>query len=1358
MWIVALVLWIGAAPAAWCQDGADGVRRLAERLLGPRAGDVTFELASGSLGEGNDSFAVLEVEDATRIYGESTSALARGLFEYLRRDVSVLPSWWSGTALQTAAPAGDALPVATPSKGGSPFELRLYLEPEAFAYAAAFWDAARLEREVDLAALRGFNAVTLPLGRDLVMTEVYKRLGLEPQVYTTWSVGAAFRAFGWCGEAVGWMGPQSLTFAEADAALARRALGRMRDLGIEPVLPAFTGVLPAGFAEQFPGATFHELPEWAGLGRSVLLDAGDPLFDRLAELYYEEQERAIGTSRLYFGSPLGEKRPPLDDEESLARMAGGVSRALALLRPDARWIVSAWPFRFDRGFWTDARIAGFLDGAPKEQIILLDKVASSDPVWERTGAFFDRPFLWGVTPSFGGRQRLGGPLEPVADELRRAASESDTMTGFALAHESPGVDPLRFEYLCDQLWTEASIDADAWIESWVRARYGAADPRAVRAWRRILVAAYGENVIDSGPSAIVAAPSTFAPPPVPYDASALVEAWRELVALAEESTPRPALIFDLVDIGRQVLSNATVEPIGAALEAFAAGDVEGLAAPSARTLAAMTDLDELLATHPAFLLGAWLQSAGGRGGDDVERAAIAAGARALVTHFGPIGSSLRDWGGREWSGLVGAFHRERWRRLFEALATSAGSGTEFDATEFDGGLAAFEREWAARANPYSAVPMGDPVSTARRLLDRWGPELSAEANPSIESGPSLVDVRTPPLARWRIGNDRAIDGARLVAELEFAAFLREAFGVGFDLIEWRASGWDEGQSGGAREAVVSNLATTPGAVRDLAERAGARLALVSGADGFGTDTQAERARRRELERLVTDLELGAVVLDARLGALRESSRAALLRTLLALRERASDLLVIARGLDLGEVGTIAASSEVSSGPWFFAPRAAALHAHGEELARGRADSRLSETLGVPVDGRLGWTDALVWQAFGLAPLFAFDVGGAPWLLEDTDLVRFARLLELFDENRALLAEPVTLASSAYASGAVARGNARAQIVVVRNLAFETVTIELPVGPALGLDSQLAYEARQWHPSERYLGRVPSGDSIPITVAPFGCVLIGLSADGFEDPIVEGTDQLWIPGPEGTARRVVLFGEPGGEVRIRLRGDASQFQRATVDGVGVDAVLGGGELRLRFPGEPADAPTGTRALGAFELAELPSTSDELVGAARASIVSSSPFTVMAERAASGFAAVDRARRLVQADLERHGLQGASIDVLQSKPRHARRLRVTLPDRVRLGQSIAVAVEWIEGGTPGTLAVTARIPGRGLVGARTRFGPPAAPTYVIELRPEDAGREIDLWILDDAEEPAGIERARAWLREGPDARAARTLVLE
>ncbi|MEZ5976928.1 MAG: hypothetical protein R3F34_01750 [Planctomycetota bacterium] len=341
--------------------------------------------------------------------------------------------------------------------------------------------------------------------------------------------------------------------------------------------------------------------------------------------------------------------------------------------------------------------------------------------------------------------------------------------------------------------------------------------------------------------------------------------------------------------------------------------------------------------------------------------------------------------------------------------------------------------------------------------------------------------------------------------------------------------------------------------------------------------------------------LGALVLDASYGPLRPEAGYAQAQAIAACRERVPDLLVVPRGVELGPSAEFAATRGSGQGPWMQAPPPAALTPHAVELARGRAESRLSESAPVVLDGREGWDDAFVWQTFGLAPLFGPDVEGAPWRLSDRDLVRFARLLEVFDANRDLPSQPPSLVATKTGpapsrAATAARSSSCATSASTRSLSsswsdrssVSTRTLE--------------YEARRWHPTERYLGRFASGSSLSITVPPFRCVLVGLSADGFDEPVIEGCDQLWIPSPDDVGRAASSWiGAPGSELVVRLHPDGETFTRASVDGIGVDGLLAGGEARIRRSATATASLELSASAQAFEAVDVPKDAGRIASA-------------------------------------------------------------------------------------------------------------------------------------------------------------------
>merc|ERR1719430_1312068 len=98
-------------------------------------------------------------------------------------------------------------------------------------------------------------------------------------------------------------------------------------------------------------------------------------------------------------------------------------------------------------------------------------------------------------------------------------------------------------------------------------------------------------------------------------------------------------------------------------------------------LEVLADLDRLLATSPAFLLGPWLAAARSVATNDQDAALYEFNARNQITLWGPDGQIL-DYAGKQWSGLVSDYYLPRWRLFFVSLERCVTQGTEFDQGQF----------------------------------------------------------------------------------------------------------------------------------------------------------------------------------------------------------------------------------------------------------------------------------------------------------------------------------------------------------------------------------------------------------------------------------------------------------------------------------------------------------------------------------------------------------------------------------------------------------------------------------------------------------------------------------------------------
>lgn len=80
----------------------------------------------------------------------------------------------------------------------------------------------------------------------------------------------------------------------------------MRELGMAPVFQGFYGMVPNSLKEKFPEANIKEQGEWQTYQRPAFLDPNDPLFDKIADIYYDEQEKLFGKAVYFAGDPFHE--------------------------------------------------------------------------------------------------------------------------------------------------------------------------------------------------------------------------------------------------------------------------------------------------------------------------------------------------------------------------------------------------------------------------------------------------------------------------------------------------------------------------------------------------------------------------------------------------------------------------------------------------------------------------------------------------------------------------------------------------------------------------------------------------------------------------------------------------------------------------------------------------------------------------------------------------------------------------------------------------------------------------------------------------------------------------------------------
>ena len=222
-------------------------RAVVQRVLGSRAGQIEMgALASGGDGE---RFRIARDGKRVKVEGTTASALLFGVNWYLKyvahRQVST-----------NADRLGDeALPLPDePIESAARYPWRYALNQNTDGYTMPYWDWSRWEREIDLYALSGINAMIVERGMDSVLYETFRDFGYSDRELRAWITQPAHQNWQLMGNMCCFDGPISRELMARRAKSARQILARLRELGITPVLPGFYGIVPAEISSGNPRA------------------------------------------------------------------------------------------------------------------------------------------------------------------------------------------------------------------------------------------------------------------------------------------------------------------------------------------------------------------------------------------------------------------------------------------------------------------------------------------------------------------------------------------------------------------------------------------------------------------------------------------------------------------------------------------------------------------------------------------------------------------------------------------------------------------------------------------------------------------------------------------------------------------------------------------------------------------------------------------------------------------------------------------------------------------------------------------------------------------------------------------------
>ncbi|MFM2287099.1 MAG: hypothetical protein RL684_242 [Pseudomonadota bacterium] len=714
-----------AAPAAAPPRGElHAARAVLERVMPHLARQLRLELSARvPRGPAGDGLRIWGSAGEIHVRAATVPTLLYGVTHYLR-NVAGLDISTNGSQLGAA---GLVLPApAAPIELAAPYRWRYALNENTDGYSTPYWDEARWQREIDLLALSGINAMLLERGMDTILYQTFRDAGYGDAAIRAWITQPAHQNWQLMGNMCCFNGPVSRALLAKRAASARHIARSLRALGIVPVLQGYYGSVPADFGRLHPQAHVVPQGEWNGFARPGWLDPRDPWFAKLADSFYRHERALYGGSLLYDMQVFQEGGD--NGDVPLAPAARAIQSALARAEPRADWLLMAWLGNPRREL---------LEDVARSRLLIADIEQGRTVYADRDQRFLGTPWLFGGLWEFGGRTTLGASLYDYAQRLpRMAAQRGSGIRGIALYTEGLDTNPLAFALYTEMAWHTAPVELDTWVRDWSVRRYGAPDAHAQRAWATLLQTAYSmradavdqqgerdaphDSLFAAEPSLATTHAAMWSPAAPRYELRELQPALTELLQVAPALRDTPAWRHDVVDIGRQVLANESRRLLPLARAAYEGGDAVRLHALAAEWLRDMDLQDELLASNEWFLLGRWLERTRPWAADAAERAVLEYDARSILSSWGERAASqdggLRDYANRDWAGLVGGYYRARWQRYFDSLERALATHAAPEPIDWY----ALADAWNRGQERYATEPAGDSHAIALRIATQLG--------------------------------------------------------------------------------------------------------------------------------------------------------------------------------------------------------------------------------------------------------------------------------------------------------------------------------------------------------------------------------------------------------------------------------------------------------------------------------------------------------------------------------------------------------------------------------------------------------------------------------------------------------------